>query len=171
MQANRPSVLIRRFVRNDLAAALAIQAQAYPAFLVESETAFASRLDAAMPYCLTASSEGEMAGYLLAHGWQRHAPPQLGTPLVDNWPGEILFIHDLAVAACGRGLGVGRKLIDRAFDLAARDGLKEAELVAVEGAESFWQAMGFAELVTPPDIAAKLVAYGRRAKWMGRAIG
>jgi ribosomal protein S18 acetylase RimI-like enzyme len=129
-------LMIRRFARGDLASALAIQTQAYPTFLVENEAAFASRLDAAKPYCLTARAERRMVGYLLAHGWQRHAPPPLGIPLVDDGPNEILFIHDLAIAAADRGLGAGRKLIDHAFELAARDGLKEAELVAVEGAES-----------------------------------
>lgn len=171
MSANTTSVSIRRFTRSDLAAALAIQTKVYPTFLVENEASFASRLDAAMPYCLAASANGQLAGYLLAHGWQRSAPPPLGTPLKEVGATEVLFIHDLAVASAGQGLGVGRRLVDHAVELAVRDGLMSAELVAVEGATGFWHAMGFAALTTTPQIAAKLAAYGREATLMGRGIG
>lgn len=171
MHSNPTAISICTFARSDLAAALVIQSQAYPAFLQESAASFASRLEASQSYCLTAQRQGQPIGYLLAHGWPRNAPPELGAPLVEFAPPEILFIHDLAVAAAGQGLGIGRRLVDHAFDRAVSDGLKSAELVAVEGAASFWQAMGFAELDASPEIAAKLAGYGRRAKWMGRAIG
>jgi ribosomal protein S18 acetylase RimI-like enzyme len=171
MQMNTPSASIRRFARRDLAAALTIQTQVYPALLVESEAAFASRLDAAHPYCLAATVEEQLAGYLLAHGWHRNSPPELGAPLSGAGPVEILFIHDLAVATTGQGLGIGRRLVDHAFDLAVHDGLKSAELVAVEGAAGFWKNMGFVTLDATPEIVAKLAGYGRGATWMGRLIG
>jgi len=171
MEHTSPSIAIRPFARSDLTEALEIQALAYPAFLVESETSFASRLDAAMSYCLTAHREGKLAGYVLAHGWQRHAPPEVGVPLPDQGSGETLFIHDLAIAPVGRGQGIGRKLIACAFDLAKGDGLMSAELVAVEGAANFWRGMGFAELQPTLEIAAKLAGYGREARWMGRSLG
>lgn len=162
---------IRRLHHRDLAAALAIQARTYPAFLQENEASFASRLDAAMPYCLAAHANSEPIGYLLAHAWPRSAPPALGVPLREAGPAEVLFIHDLAVAAAGRGHGVGRKLMDQAVDLAVHDGLRFAELVAVAGAAGFWRAMGFAALNPSPEITAKLAGYGHGAIWMGRPIG
>jgi GNAT superfamily N-acetyltransferase len=171
MPVNTPLISIRGFARSDLAHALAIQSQVYPVFLVESETSFSSRLDATMPYCLAATVKGQLAGYMLAHGWQRNAPPPLGTPLEEVGSAEILFIHDLAVATAGQGLGIGRRLVDHAFDLAVHDGLKSAELVAVEGAAGFWKTMGFVTLDATPEIAAKLAGYGRGATWMGRTIG
>lgn len=164
-------VSIRHFARADLQEALAIQSEAYPAFLVESEVSFASRLDAEYPYCLAATVGGRLSGYVLAHGWHRSSPPELGAPLSGAGPVEILFIHDLAVATAGQGLGIGRRLVDHAFDLAMHDGLKSAELVAVEGAAGFWKTMGFVTLDATPEIAAKLAGYGRGATWMGRTIG
>lgn len=53
-----------------------------------------------------------------------------------------------------RASGWGRRLIDNAFDLAARDGMRSVELIAVEGAEGFRQAMGFAALDATSEIAA-----------------
>lgn len=171
MPADTSPIAIRGFARSDLAHALAIQSQVYPAFLVESAASFSSRLDATMPYCLVASLNGQLVGYMLAHGWQRHAPPPLGTPLDEISSADILFIHDLAVGTAGRGLGIGRRLVESAYDLAVHDGLRSAELVAVEGAADFWQAMGFTALDATPEIAAKLAGYGRGAMWMGRDFG
>lgn len=164
-------VSIRRFAQSDLAAALTLQSQIYPALLVEDEPAFASHLDVSIAYNLVASAGEEIAGYLLAHGGPRNAPPQLGKPLVAEAPAEILLIHDLAVAPIHRGHRVGQRLVDHAFGLAASDGLTFAELVAVSGAGSFWEGLGFADLATSPQIESKLGGYGPGARWMGRKIG
>lgn len=108
---------------------------------------------------------------MLAQLLRAHAPPPLGTPLDEISSADILFMHDLAVGTAGRGPGIGRRLVEGAFDLAVRDGLRSAGLVAVEGAAAFWLAMGFTALDATPEIAAKLAGYGRGAAWMGRAIG
>ena len=105
----RSSLVIRRLAHADLPAALAIQAENYPAFLREDHAAFASRLDAAASYCLAADLDGALVGYLLAHGWARRSPPAIGTRLSPEAPSEILFLHDLAVGSLGRGLGIGRR--------------------------------------------------------------
>ncbi|WP_205853686.1 GNAT family N-acetyltransferase [Phenylobacterium deserti] len=151
-------------------AALEIQAAIYPTFLLEDEPAFASRLDVAAPYCLAATRDGALVGYLLAHGWPSEAPPPVGTVLAREAPSEILFIHDLAISTPERGLGLGRILISRAFDLAARDGLAVAELIAVEGAAPYWRRLGFADSIAPPHLAAKVAGYGPQARWMTRRI-
>lgn len=163
-------VAIRQMTHSDLAAAVDLQAQSYPPFLLEDEAAFASRLDVAAPYCLVAICQGGLIGYLLAHGWPQHAPPALGQLLSAQEPSEVLFIHDLSVSAAGRGLGIGRRLVAAAFDLAAHDGLPTAELIAVEGAARFWQTLGFAEATPGPALAAKVSQYGTAARWMTRAI-
>ncbi len=150
----------------DLPAALGIQSAAYPPFLVEDERAFRSRIDLAASYCLAAKREGVLLGYILAHGWRRGAPPPVGAVLSEGVASEMLYIHDLAVAPAGRGLNIGRRLVAHAFELAARDGLREAELIAVEGAADYWQMLGFGEPPVGGDLAAKLRSYGRSARWM-----
>lgn len=167
---DRPAVTIRALTRRDLPAALALQSANYPPFLVENEAAFASRLDTAAPYCLAATVDGVLAGYLLAHGWPAQSPPPLDTVLPRDVTGDTLFLHDLGVARTQRGTGVGRKLVDHAFGMALADGLKAAELVAVEGAAAYWRTLGFVEDQGPPSLMAKLAAYGSDARWMRRPL-
>src|SRR5215831_3272571 len=114
---------IRPLETEDLPAALVIQSEMYPAFLLEDADAFASRLNTTMPFCLAATQNGALVAYLLAHGWQRQAPPPPGTVLTAETSSETLFIHDLAVSSTGRGSGIGRELVTRAFEMAARKGL------------------------------------------------
>ncbi|MBB5987946.1 GNAT family N-acetyltransferase [Sphingobium lignivorans] len=174
MSRETPAFSIETLRPRDLPSALAIQSESYPAFLIEEAAPFLSRLTLADSYCLAALREGPreqaILGYLLAHGWRGESPPPVGAVLADGGPREVLFIHDLAVSSSGRGLGVGRSLVMRVFELAARDGIRSAELIAVEGAADYWRALGFVEDAVSPGLAAKVATYGDRARWMTRAI-
>lgn len=163
------TLAIRPLRRDDLPQALAIQAASYPAFLREDEHAFASRIDLPASYCSAALLGGTLVGYLLAHGWPRCSPPPVGTVLTPR-PAEILFIHDLAVGAGGRGLNVGAQLVKGALAGAALAGLAEAELVAVEGAATYWRSQGFDAAECSPWLHALVAGYGDRACWMTRPI-
>lgn len=156
--------------RRHLPQALALQALVYPAFLVEPERAFASRLDVAAPYCLAAMQGDRLVAYLLAHGWPHAAPPPVGAILDPATRGDTLFLHDLAVSPAARGTGRGRALVERAFALAAADGVLRAELIAIEGAAPFWAGLGFAPAAPSPALAAKVAAYGPNAQWMERML-
>ena len=150
---------------DDIAEALAIQAQAYPVPLQEGPAVFAARLGLSPSFCFTARRAGAMVGYLIAHGWERANPPAIGTVNGCDGASDVLYIHDLAIAPHARGLRLGERLVARAFDSARASGLGEAELVAVEGAHSFWHRLGFCEGHSPA-IAAKLASYGAGARWM-----
>lgn len=163
-------MIIRPLERRDLPAALTIQSAAYPPFLVEPEAAFASRLAMQMQVCLAAECDGVLAAYLLAHGWPRRSPPPVGAILPRAAVSEVLFIHDLAVGGQGRGQGLGRRLVEAAFAIAARQQLNCAELIAVEGAATYWQTLGFAEGDVDGELRAKVAAYGQDARWMTRSF-
>lgn len=171
MTNSHDAVSVRPLGHADLPAALAIQSEAYPPFLLEDRHAFASRLAVAAPYCLAATLDGALIAYLLAHGWPGESPPAVGTILDPDAPREVLFIHDLAVSGGGRGSGIGRRLVAEAFALAARDGLWMAELIAVQGAAGYWRRLGFIEASTSPALARKVAGYGPEARWMHREIG
>ncbi len=166
--ADQNDLVVRRMQTEDLPAALELQSQSYPEFLVESEQAFASRLDVAAPYCLVALLDGALAGYLLAHGWPRQSPPAVGEILSRTAASEVLFIHDLAVGPAGRGMGIGRKLVQSAFEMAGRNGLQLAQLIAVEGAATYWENQGFTYAFTNPPLTNKVAKYGSKARWMER---
>lgn len=170
MSCENSVISIEALGQQDLPAVLNLQKETYPPFLVEEEAAFISRIGLAASYCLAAKHSEALLGYLLAYGWNRQSPPSLGTVLVDSAPSEVLFIHDLAVSSSSRGLGVGQRLIARAFDLAAQDGLRSAELIAVEGATDYWRRLGFAEGAVSGELSEKLGTYGPHACWMTRNI-
>ena len=170
MAPSPAGLVIRRLEHGDLAAALALQATSYPAFLREGWEAFASRLAGPTSYCLAAVRGETLVAYLLAHGWASQAPPPVGTILAADGPGEVLYVHDLAVSRHERGSGLGRQLMRHAFDLARRDGLRRAELIAVEGAAGYWSSLGFVETPPSPELAAKVAGYGADARWMTLAL-
>ena len=171
MSCDQPTVAIDALCLSDLPAALAIQAEAYPEFLREGESAFASRITLTRSYCLAARCDGQLLGYLLAHGWRRASPPPVGAILDDTVPSEVLFLHDLSVASAGRGLAIGRQLVEQAFALAASDGLHRAELIAVEGAAVYWSRLGFVAEPVSAELQEKVSCYGNSACWMARSIG
>lgn len=162
--------VIRPLVESDLPAALAIQSAVYPSFLVETADAFASRLHVSTQFCLAAAYHGKLVAYLLAHGWPQQSPPTIGAILTTPASSEVLFLHDLAVSPNGRGLGLGRKMVERAFELAAHQKLTRAELIAVEGAATYWRTLGFAQADVSVELGAKLELYGQDAQWMSREI-
>ncbi|QBX36932.1 GNAT family N-acetyltransferase [Brevundimonas sp. S30B] len=166
-----PSTLwIGALLADDLPAALALQAAAYPAFLLEDRHAFASRLSISASYCLAAKRGDELLGYLLAHGWPRGSPPAVGMILPAHAACEVLYIHDLAISPAGRSAGIGRQLVSRALEQSGRDGLQIAELIAVQGASSYWRGLGFDEATPPPAAVQKIASYGEDARWMTRRI-
>lgn len=170
MSREHPAISIEALRRQDLSDALTVQREAYPPFLVEGEAAFLSRINLAASYCFAAKHGEELVGYLLAHGWKRQSPPALGALLADGVPSEVLFIHDLAVSPSSRGLQVGQRLVTHALERAAQDGLRRAELIAVEGAANYWRQFGFVEAAVSGELSDKLETYGSLARWMTRDI-
>lgn len=170
MSHQDPVISIEALAPQDIPAALRVQAETYPAFLREDEGVFLNRINLQASYCLAAKQGGALLGYLLAYGWSRQSPPPLGELVADDVPGEILFIHDLAVSPARRGLRVAQRLVGRAFELAARDGLCSVELIAVEGAADYWRRLGFVEGAVSGKLLEKLGTFGADARWMTREI-
>lgn len=165
-----PALTPAPFLSHHLPQALALQSQVYPAFLVEPEAAFASRLRVAAPFNLVIERDGRLLAYLLAHGWPREAPPPVGTVLDPARSGDTLYLHDLAVAPEARGTGVGQALVAHAIAQAVAGGLARAELIAVEGAADYWHRLGFHADMSSAALAAKTAAYGPAAQWMWRRL-
>lgn len=162
--------------RADLPAAMAIQRAGYPVPLQEDEAAFASRLEVGGALCSVAERggagrNGEIFAYCLAHGWRAGSPPTLGAVLQLSDAAQVLFIHDLCIAASARGSGAGRCMAEHCCEAGRAAGLTRAELVAVSGAAPFWRSMGFTDGVPDAALRVKLAGYGADARWMWRDLG
>ena len=126
----------------DLSAVFELQCLAYPAAYHESVAALASRLQAGGGFCFVAERAGELLAYLFAHPWQGH-PPALHQPLQAQSGADHLFLHDLAVAPCGRGLGLGARLHAASWAAAQAAGLGRVRLVALAPALAFWCRLAY----------------------------
>lgn len=178
-------LLLRPMTPDDLPAVLRVQAQCYPAELIESANALASRLALAPALCWVAAhanasrTPAQLAAYLFTHPWPRDTLPPLDGVLPHEGrdgiraadAGLTWFVHDMAVAPGGQGRGLARRLYAKASDAARAAGLRCSRLIAVRGAARWWEGMGYARLSPGKDAATKLSRYGSDAVVMGRELG
>lgn len=153
----------------DLPAVLAIAAVVHPGY-PEDEAVFAERLRLSPSGCLVLDGADGPTGYVVAHPWQRAAPPALNS-LLGELPSQAgcFYIHDLALLPQVRGSGAGGVVVARLAEIAARAGLPRLALVAIDGSSRFWRRQGFRE-VHEPALAEKLASYDDAARYMERAL-
>ncbi|APW72070.1 MULTISPECIES: GNAT family N-acetyltransferase [Sphingopyxis] len=89
--------------------------------------------------------EGTAIGYLVTHPWRLGAPPKLGAAL-GALPADpdSYYLHDIALLPAARGQRAGEAAVALVLNLARAAGLPVIELVAVGGADAYWQRLGFA---------------------------
>jgi ribosomal protein S18 acetylase RimI-like enzyme len=120
--------------------------------------------------CYVLDGNGVLIGYMFSHPWTRHRPPALHQMLgeiprdADCW-----YIHDVAVDSTARGSGMVRAVVDRVLRDAAGAGYRIAMLVAVSGADGYWQKLGFKDATTDA-LRRKLKDYGDDAVYMERTL-
>lgn len=161
----------RAMTKADLDAVVSIADVVHPGF-PERPDVLAEKRALYPGGALMAEVDGQVAGYALAHPWTLAAPPALDTFLggVPEAP-DCLYLHDAALLPLARGRGLARALIDRLAAAAAREGLGQLALIAVNGSVPTWTALGF----TPPQergqaLEAKLASYGAEAAFMVRRV-
>ncbi len=128
---------------SDFPAVQRIQEQAYAAELVESIEVLAAKYRWSPELCFVACVDDVVAGYVIAHGWDRETSPGLHKEYEELPVVEAVHIHDLAVDPAFLGRGVARAILAALEDAARAKSLREMTLVAVAGADSFWTRMGF----------------------------
>ena len=126
---------------------LAIQAKVYHEVDLETLDVLKSKQTASPETCFVCVAEqNEALGYLLAHPWRDSEPPKLFVPLLDTVNSETLYLHDMAVNPYSKGQGIGRTMMAKLIEVAKAKGFKRINLVAVQGANSFWSLQGFREI-------------------------
>lgn len=116
--------------------------------------------------------QGERAvGYLVALPWLYGSIPDLnGLDYAIPPNADGLYIHDIAVSRGARNSGVAEQLLGTLLQSGREKGYKQAFLVAVQGAASYWQRHGFEAVKPDVDLRRSLLAYGTDATYMARPI-
>jgi GNAT superfamily N-acetyltransferase len=133
---------VRDYSDRDFDATLAIQDECYGAALVESPATFRALLVLGMSF-VAEDTMGRVIGFAIVQGHEDGAP----LPLLHEPPQKTtgqragVFIHDLSVRREWRGRGVGHAL---AAAVVTKHGpASHITLVAVNGAERFWESCGW----------------------------
>ena len=128
---------------DDLPAILHIQAENYPPEMQESPEVIAGRIAAARDTSLVTLSSHGVCAYLFAyHSLLGRVTPLGGKFSIASKP-DSLYLHDLAVSRQSAGLGLGRKLVNVAFELPKMRGISQSALIAVQRSSPFWEHLGF----------------------------
>lgn len=139
---------VRAVLESDWDAIVRIQAEVYHDGVLEELEVLRSKSTVSPATCFVCElSDGDIAGYLLSHPWDSPTPPKLFEPLTVANGEHQFFIHDMAVSTRAQGKGVGRLLINQVLASTKKLGMKKINLVAVQGAESYWQTLGFVALI------------------------
>jgi ribosomal protein S18 acetylase RimI-like enzyme len=135
---------IRALNAADVPKLLVIQLEAYPPALQENAGTFEDKLSLRPPGAFGAFLGAALCGYVISHPWTRDRVVPLGlarTVLPEK--ADCVYIHDLAISAAFRGMGIARLLVSRVFDFGNRLDLDAYTLMAVQSSESFWSRFGF----------------------------
>ena len=160
------STTIRTQTAHDIQAILDIQAACYPADFIESAATLQRKQALAPATSWMIEIEGQAVCYLFCHSWHSDTPPALGKKLAQlPANADRFYIHDLAILPAGRGKKLADQLIEHALNWARHLGFRQAMLVAVLGAESFWRKHQFSG--TPNR---QLSGYGEGAVCMQRQL-
>lgn len=134
----------------------------------EDGAVYAERLALYPAGCLVLEGAEGVTGYLITHPWRRGAPPALNARLgaLPAQP-DCYYLHDIALMPAARGGGAGAAAVAAVLERTRSAGFAEVALVAINGAERFWAAQGFAHDADAPGMAS----YGDRAYPMRRMVG
>lgn len=120
--------------------------------------------------CFALEGGDGILGYAISHPWMENDIPPLDA-FLDRLPDapDCLFLHDVAIAAEGRGRGAAATLIGRLADIAQRERLPSLALVSMYGTATLWRRLGF-ERFGSDALSARLANYGAGAVYMKKII-
>ena len=136
-------IAVRPLAVSDIPAVCEIQAGAYKdsSFHEPPET-FAAYLRAFAAGSVAAVANDSLVGYGVGRPSLKGVPLPLDiTELQLPTTPTCFHLHDIAVKV--KGVGVGRRLLRQLVEVAAEEQLEFLDLIAVEGADTYWHQFGF----------------------------
>lgn len=115
--------------------------------------------------CFVAIDGVRVAGFLIAHPWIEGTWPAMGE-VVTSVPDsdEVIYLHSCVVDPRYRGLKIAENLWACLLDACGSSGTRLVQLVAVDGAQAYWERLGFTV------DAERKPPYGERAFFMTRRV-
>lgn len=159
--------IIRLMTSEDMPAVWAIQCECYQHILEpESVESLDAKRQASADSCFVAIHQGKVCGYLISMPWTFAQVPALNDPSC-NLPADlnVLYLHDMAIAPCMAGQGVGQALFSAYQQAAKQLGFSRLALTAVGDAQRYWIKLGFKEV----DLVLnqqKVADYGGQVSYM-----
>ena len=167
MTSTPHEIRIRPMLATDIAGVLAVQALCYAPAMNESADTIQHRLQQAADFAWVADTPLGVVAYLVTYPSQLGKLTRLGEAFQVSDSADCLYLHDLAVAPNGKGLGLGQQLVEHAFALARSRALRHAALVSVQDSGNYWQSLGFApQEINQPRQRAALSSYPAPAIYM-----
>jgi hypothetical protein len=159
---------VRPLAVSDIPAVCETQAGAYRDTPHESPETFAAYLRAFPAGSCAAVADDSLVGYGVGHPWLKGVPLPLDlTELELPTTPTCFHVHDIAVKV--KGVELGRRLLRHLVQVAAEEQLEFLDLIAVEGAHTYWHQFGFRP--SEPESQAAVARYGSTAVYMGAPIG
>ncbi|WP_199917036.1 GNAT family N-acetyltransferase [Parazoarcus communis] len=161
----------RNMSSGDLAAVMAVQAEAYGDGFIEGIDVIAARLEAAPKTAWVAEDGSGVCAYLVGYPSVAGRMTALGGPFRVAREPDCLYLHDLAVSPRSAGLRIGPSLVRNALAFAEGAQLKSSALVSVQASKAFWLRQGYCVAMPVAEESAKLESYPGDAVYMARRLG
>lgn len=143
-------MIVRKIKDEDWSEILNIQEAAYIDVAPESLEVLKDKVHYSQGSSFVCVSDNKTVGYLISHLWNSEIPPKLDMKLKFTGNFEHIFLHDVAVNPLYKGRGIGQALLKKLLDSVSLSGNKSIRLVAVQGADSFWDKHGFTAIKALP---------------------
>lgn len=155
---------IRLLAVSDIPAVCETQAGAYKdSSIHEPPETFAAYLRAFPAGSFAAVANDSLVGYGVGHPWHKGVPLPLDITKLELPATPTCFhVHDIAVKV--KGVELGRRLLRQLVEVAAEERLEFLDLIAVQGADTYWHQFGFRP--SEPETQAAIAAYGSTAVYM-----
>lgn len=148
---------VRKACKDDMAAIMSIEKDAFAAQIQEKTETFAERMEVFGGGFLIFEDDGNVAGYFCSERWYEIPDNDvlfsLGHPARKTHvsDGKVLYISSFAIFSKFRGKGLGRKLFCKALDfiLLHEKGIKQLLLLVNEqwkGALNIYSEYGFQKI-------------------------
>ena len=152
-------MIIRSITEQDWPQIMAIQAACYTEVTPEPLSAMRSKWLASADTCWVIENSLQVCGYALSHPWYKGQAAKLNIETPAQVNGDCLYLHDMAISPEAQGSGAGKMLMTQLINHSKTLNVLGIGLVAVQGANTYWQRFGFKQSSDTQPLLQSLQGY------------